>query len=360
MQIAYKKFVQLTALLAAGSIVPACNTSDPDDQSSSGGTSNPGGAGGPATGGASAQGGVGENAAGTSSSAPSAAGASSAAAGATAHNDGTAGSSTTVNSSSVAGSGGHNGGAAGSGAAGGVAGGSSAGASSTGGTTQCVPAGDPAAEGTVSIDCSQLPFANISCDPSGEGLATYGSRLCDTFAREPKAAAQALFDCLERLVAPSEGWCGDTHATQAESCLATVAARTCMTSSAETACEAIHSRCSEVSVSECRGNLSMRSEVAAATVDPCMESTGFLSCSARFEYCSDMPERMLDTTETCANAIASCPALTSTACAQSFWGEDLVYERFYRSVKLCWDAAVAAGSPCDEAFTDCASVHYGS
>lgn len=356
MQIAYKKFVQLTALLAAGSIVPACITSDSDDQSSSGGTSNPGSGGGSATGGASAQGGVGESVAGTSSPAAGSIAHDNGTAGSSTAGSSTAGSSTTGNGSSVAGSGGHNDGAAGSS----PAGGSSAGAFSTGGTSQCVPAGDPAEEGEVSIDCSQLPFANVSCGPSAEGLATYGRQLCYAFSSEPKAAAQALFDCLNRLVAPSEGWCGDAHATQAQSCLSTVAAGTCVTSGAEAACEAIHNRCGEVSVSECRASLSTRSEATVASVDPCMEGGGYLSCSANFEYCSDIPERMLDTTETCAKAVAICPTLTSARCAQAFWDGDYVYERFHRSVELCWDAAVAAGSPCDEAFTDCASTYYGS
>lgn len=353
MQIAYKKFVQLTALLAAGSIAPACVTSDTDDNSSSGGTSNQGSGGGSATGGASAQGGAVENAAGTSASS---------AAGSSAHAEGTAGSSTAGssgagNSAPVAGSGGQSDGVAGNS---GVAGGSIAGASFTGGTHQCVPAGDPAEEGEVNIDCSQLPFANVSCGPSAEGLTTYGRRLCYAFSSEPKAAAEALFNCLSRLVAPSEGWCGDAHAAQVESCLSTVAAGTCVTSAAATACAAIHDRCNEVSASECRAKLSMRSEAAVASVDPCMEGVGYLSCSASFEYCSDLPERMLDTTETCAKAIAVCPTLTSASCAHAFWDSDYVYERMHRNVNLCWDAAVTAGSPCDEAFTDCASRYYGS
>jgi hypothetical protein len=386
MQIAFKKFVQLTAVLAAGgTVIPACSASDAEENNSTGGkagaSSTPSGpaasgaagaadqakggaageTGSPATeGGASSQAG----AAGETGS-PATEGGASSQAGAAGE---TGSPATEGGASSQAGAAGattagptgeggasHQGGAAGEGGARGPGG-----ASGLAGAGTCTPAGDPVAEGDVGIDCSQLSMANEICDsPSGEGgTAPYGVQLCNAYAYEPQTFAQALFDCVDALTAPAAGWCGDDHLGQADACLAQVEQQTCKTDAADAACASINVRCSDVAKDDCVADLSPRSEDFVASVEPCMEGFGGTNCALDYRACLGLPERYVETAGVCSALAESCDAITTDVCTQGldYYETGYVYENQYLSVEACMAAAVEQGSPCDEAFTSCAGA----
>jgi hypothetical protein len=371
MQIAFKKFVQLTAVLAAGgTVIPACSTSDAEENDSTGGkagaSSMPSGAAGAADqakGGAAGETGSPATEGGASSQA-GAAGATTAgatgeagAAGATtagATGKGGAAGATTAGATGKGGAS-HQGGAAGEGGAR-----SPGGASSLAGAGTCTPAGDPVAEGDVGIDCSQLSMASETCDsPSGEGgTAPYGVQLCNAYAYEPQTFAQALFDCVDALTAPAAGWCGDDHLGQADACLAQVQQQTCKTDAADAACASINVRCSDVAKDDCMADLSPHSEDFVASVEPCMEGFSGTSCALDYRACLGLPERYVETAGVCSALAESCDAITTDVCTQGldYYETGYVYENQYLSVEACMATAVEQGSPCDEAFTGCAGA----
>lgn len=343
MQITFKKFVKLTALLAAaGTVVPACSATDDDSEDSTGGRAGSSEVPDEPTAGAAGETERPEGEGGMTSQGGSA---GDTAAGVAGKSAGVAGKS-----AGVAGE-----------AAGGFAGEGStdsrAGAAGDGGAGACIPAGDPAAEGEMGIDCTQLSNASETCDsPSGEGgSGPYAVQLCNVYAYEPQAAAQLLFECLDELTAPADGWCGDAHLAQADDCLAQVEQQTCSSSAAETACASINTRCSDVSVQECVADLSPRSETFVAGVEPCMEGFGSVHCALDYRACLGLPERYVETAGVCETLVEGCSALTSDACAGALDASatGYVYENAYLSIEACMADAVEQGTACEEAFTTC-------
>ena len=310
MQIALSKFLQITAALAAGtSLTVACTITQVDSS------------------GAKAKGGTpNADSAGTNTGASTSGGTASTSGGTASTSGGTASTS------------------------GGTA-------STSGGTASTLPcvSGEPTAEGT-SFDCATLPYYSESCiDPSSEGnLPPYGVQLCEQYAAERVDSVKVLTDCLAKLTAPTEGYCGSVHQSAAEACRTTMLQRTCASTAAAAACASIHATCASVTVASCVADLSPLSDSTVSTIEPCMEGTGAAGCLYAYQGCASYPE--LPVEKMCADLNASCPALTVDACTTAtsgIWGTQISRGNYAFSVLDCMKTAEDGGATCQVAFSDC-------
>jgi len=394
MEISRSRFIQLTALIAAGgTLAAACTVNNIKEQSSQGGaggsvSADTGGAGatGLTTGGAT---GTSTATGGGSSSAGSVGtgGTTGNVAGSTGNSGGTAagtGGTSNVNTlTSTGGAGGNTDATGGASAIGGKSGTGGATGTATGGTSAmggtsaatggtsaatggssslpCV-SGDPAGE-SLGFDCTQLSFFAEQCDnPTGEGTTvdTYGAVLCTRYAEERVGSVKVFTDCLKTLTAPASGWCGTDHKTAVDTCRSQMLTRTCASSTAQTACANIHSICSAVTVANCVADLSPLDDTEiTGIIEPCMEGAEQPSsiCEFRYRQCAGYPDLTVGVTDSCNQLIQGCSGINLQTCKNvlDIYGSGFIYESTFKDLYVgCMQTEQDAGSTCLEAFTTCA------
>ncbi len=222
-------------------------------------------------------------------------------------------------------------------------------------------AGDPAAEGTT-LDCSLLEFYEQTCpDPSGEGdtIAPYGVEVCNRYAYERQDSAAILYGCLLSLTEPDSGWCGLDHIAEVDSCVAGMNGVTCASTTAETVCESISSRCSLVTEAECVADLSPMGDSMVEMVDPCMESVvDDYTCYLSYGSCAGLPDPAAPVAEVCEEFVLSgCEVVTAEACALMLDpdGTTMIRRSAYNSIAGCASTMMEADETmsCDLALAAC-------